>query len=151
MATSPSTSSRSCACTATAASRVRGEAARGAWGGEVTLVESEGVGHCFHLSPEFNPKTVELMDHVVEFIARGKTSTPTSMLMDRRRRRGKGESFRRVEFIARGKTSTPTSMLMDRRRRRCKVESFRRPKLHGPNWAHRSMFRAGNGQHWACQ
>uniref|UniRef100_A0A0D9XE23 Alpha/beta hydrolase fold-3 domain-containing protein n=1 Tax=Leersia perrieri TaxID=77586 RepID=A0A0D9XE23_9ORYZ len=45
----------------------------GAWGGEVTLVESEGEDHCFHLSPKPNPNAVLLMDHVAEFIAKGKT------------------------------------------------------------------------------
>uniref|UniRef100_A0A0E0M1L5 Alpha/beta hydrolase fold-3 domain-containing protein n=1 Tax=Oryza punctata TaxID=4537 RepID=A0A0E0M1L5_ORYPU len=68
----------------------------GAWGGEVTFVESMGVDHCFHLSPKFNPKAVELMDRVVEFIAKGKTTTPAVMLMKQRRRRstlhGKGST-----------------------------------------------------------
>uniref|UniRef100_A0A0D9XE24 Alpha/beta hydrolase fold-3 domain-containing protein n=1 Tax=Leersia perrieri TaxID=77586 RepID=A0A0D9XE24_9ORYZ len=53
----------------------------GAWGGEVTLVESEGEDHCFHLSPKPNPNAVLLMDHVAEFIAKGKTATPIGKLM----------------------------------------------------------------------
>ncbi|KAF0913938.1 hypothetical protein E2562_025353 [Oryza meyeriana var. granulata] len=59
----------------------------GAWGGEATLVESSGEDHCFHLSPKFNPNTVVLMDHVVEFVAKGKTSAPTSMSMKQRHHR----------------------------------------------------------------
>ncbi|KAF0916376.1 hypothetical protein E2562_005971 [Oryza meyeriana var. granulata] len=59
----------------------------GAWGGEATLVESSGEDHCFHLSPKFNPSTVVLMGHVAEFIAKGKTSAPTRMLMKQRRHR----------------------------------------------------------------
>uniref|UniRef100_A0A0D9XE25 Alpha/beta hydrolase fold-3 domain-containing protein n=1 Tax=Leersia perrieri TaxID=77586 RepID=A0A0D9XE25_9ORYZ len=58
----------------------------GAWGGEVTLVESEGEDHCFHLSPKPNLNAVLLMDHVAEFIAKGKTTIPTGLMMKQRRR-----------------------------------------------------------------
>uniref|UniRef100_A0A0E0M1L7 Alpha/beta hydrolase fold-3 domain-containing protein n=1 Tax=Oryza punctata TaxID=4537 RepID=A0A0E0M1L7_ORYPU len=59
----------------------------GAWGGEATLVESDGEDHCFHLSPKPNPNAVALMDHVAEFIAKGKTATPTSLPTAKQRRR----------------------------------------------------------------
>uniref|UniRef100_A0ACD6ANF9 Uncharacterized protein n=1 Tax=Avena sativa TaxID=4498 RepID=A0ACD6ANF9_AVESA len=53
----------------------------GAWSGEVTLIESEGEDHCFHLHRPSRASATTLMDHVVQFVNQRTTTSAGTIAM----------------------------------------------------------------------